>query len=250
MPGVMSKMNIPEPNPYGTLNPERLAEFEAKLGYKLPSGYREFLISCNGGKPEPYDFEVSDGADSLHHVYGLHDGPNYAQLDYAFSIYYGRMPQSMIPIADDPCGNAICIGVTGDQEGRVFFWDHEFESDDGLDHDNITSLAESFEAFCESLFAWVDPDETEIDVVVKNDDVDAMKRILESGVELEHIDEYGRTMIERAAIKNSIQIIQYLHSKGAKLRTALELAQQNAEFFPDHKKTVDLIVQLGATNET
>ena len=31
----------------------------------------------------------------------------------------------MIPIADDPFGNAICLGVRGKIFGIVFFWDHE-----------------------------------------------------------------------------------------------------------------------------
>jgi len=54
---------------------------------------------------------------------------------------------------DDPFGNAICLGVSGNHRGKVYFWDHESEPDpdewDGRVETagNVQLLADSFAAF-------------------------------------------------------------------------------------------------------
>ena len=59
-------------------------------------------------------------------------------------------------IAEAPGGNQICIAVTGEDKGKLFFWDHENERDldkNPNDFGNVYLIANSFEEFVESLFA-------------------------------------------------------------------------------------------------
>lgn len=240
-------MKIRNANRYGKLATDALERFEKTIGCVLPPEYRTFLLTYNGGKPEPADFKIgaTQGESHLHHVLGLHDGPEYLRLDRDYEVYRGRMPSSIIPIADDDCGNAVCVGIRGPHVGKVFFWDHELEAEDGESWDNVTEIAPTFSAFLASLFKWVDPTETELDRVIKSDDLEGVKTAIASGTAIEAEDEYGRTMIENAAIHNATKIIEYLFRHGAKLRNALAMAKKNAEFFPDHKRSVELLESFG-----
>ena len=146
-------MKIENANPFGTLSAERLAAFERELGGKLPASYRAFLLAYNGGKPIPCHFLISEaeGTDLLDNVYGLHDGPAYARLDAAWEVYKGRIPAALLPIADDPFGNVICLGRFGAYAGKVYFWDHELELDRRSPFGNVTLIANTFTDFLAAL---------------------------------------------------------------------------------------------------
>lgn len=234
-------------NQFGKLDERRLWNFEKRIGARLPEDYRGFLMEHNGGKPVPSDFSIStEQWTSLHHVLGLHDGHSYLSLEGDYEDYLSRMPASIIPIADDSFGNAICIGISGTEAGKVYFWDHELEGaeDEQPYFGNITLIADSFTKFLESLFEWVDPNETEILKALKKDDVARLKSLLPENADLEEEDQYGRTVIENAACANATNVIQYLYGRGAKLRNALKFAEKNAEFFEEHKRSVKLIKLL------
>ncbi len=234
-------------NQYGKLDELRLLNFEKRMGARLPNDYRNFLIEHNGGKPVPSDFSVTtEQGSGLHHVLGLHDGPSYLSLEEHYEVLLDRMPASIIPIADDSFGNAICIGIFRYEAGKIYFWDHELEGteDEQPYFGNITLIADSFTQFLDNLFEWVDPNETEIQKALKKNDVSNLKSLLPEDADLEEEDQYGRTMIENAAIHNATNIIQYLYDRGTKLRNALKFAEMNEEFFEEHKHSVELIKSL------
>lgn len=57
---------------------------------------------------------------------------------------------------DDPFGNAICLGISGNERGKVYFWDHEMEPDDDWDGrletaGNVQLIADSFTEFVAGL---------------------------------------------------------------------------------------------------
>ena len=155
-------MQVEQSNEFGPLDSARLRQFEARLGTILPEDFRAFLLAHNGGRPVPSDFLISaeEGESSLHHTYGLHDGPDYFRLDDTWESYRGRMPATLLPIADDPGGNAICIGLHGAERGRVYFWDHELE-EEAPSWRNVVEVAPSFGAFLDGLFDYDLPDEPE-----------------------------------------------------------------------------------------
>ena len=67
--------------------------------------------------------------------------------------YRKRIPVEMIPVATDPGGNIITLGITSNLRGKVYLWDHEEEVDEGEvpDYRNIYFVADSFQEFLNSL---------------------------------------------------------------------------------------------------
>jgi len=118
--------------------------------------YRQFLLRSNGGslgdKYEEVEAYVVIGS-----VGGFREGYS---LRSARSCYQGsplRIPRALPWIMDDPGCNAICLGLTGEHRGNVYFWDHDEEPYPG-DWDgrvetagNIQLLANSFTKFVASL---------------------------------------------------------------------------------------------------
>lgn len=138
-----------------------LAAFESTLGGRLPEDYRQFLVASNGGfiggslwffGPTPDGSKADAG---VHHIGGFREEPHFSLL-WSRDCYQGdglRIPRELLWIMDDPFGNAICLGLTGEHRGRVYFWDHECEPDpaewDGsvAAAGNVTLLANSFTNF-------------------------------------------------------------------------------------------------------
>lgn len=111
-----------------------IISLESVLGAQLPDTYRKFLLLHNGGHPNP-------------NVFPIHNNPsdNRGQIDYFLCIkvkdiynlptwirrYKNRIPHDLIPIAVDPGGNLICLSIMDINRGKIYFWDHEEEADDG-----------------------------------------------------------------------------------------------------------------------
>jgi hypothetical protein len=115
-----------------------LDAFEAEIEHRLPEDYRDFLIRCNGGYAAGsvvFQGPTPDGspADACpNHIGGFRD-ENYFSLQWARMCYQSdeelRIPKALLWIMDDPCGNAICIGLSGKHREHLYFWDHENEPD-------------------------------------------------------------------------------------------------------------------------
>jgi cell wall assembly regulator SMI1 len=141
---------------------EELAAFESELGAVLPDDYRSFLIATNGGYlggrlwffgPTP-DGNAADAG--IHHIGGFRKEWHFSLTEHR-DCYEGRIPHGLLCVADDPFGNAICIGLADQHRGRIYFWDHEAEPDsEGWDGQvqtagNVTLLANSFSEFVSEL---------------------------------------------------------------------------------------------------
>jgi hypothetical protein len=140
---------------YGPLKESVLVLYEKKWGYKLPEPYRDFLLSHNGGYPEPdaFNFKNKDTGSSVDRFLGIDIG-EYDNLIEYLENYKNRIPNDLFPIAHDPGGNLICICISGDNYGKIFFWDHDIEADEGElpDYSNITLISDSFEEFMNNLY--------------------------------------------------------------------------------------------------
>jgi cell wall assembly regulator SMI1 len=152
---------------------DQLEAFEAELGSRLPNDYRQFLARTNGGVIRGwYRFKGRTPRGEmwstyLHHVCGFREEPH-------FSLRFNRgcclsaesgFPHALLWIMDDPGGNGICIGLTGDQRGKVYFWIHDELPDpeawDGRveSASNVILLAESFTEFVANIGPGDDDDE-------------------------------------------------------------------------------------------
>lgn len=134
-----------------------LASIERRYG-PLPTDYRSFLNEA-GGAFFPGLARV--GGRSLGLIYG---GTAKRGLTSRVAMYDGRVPPTMIPIADGR-GDQFVLDVSGPDQGAVFHWDHHREPDvdEYLDrgvaapqellHSNLTRVARSCADFVRSI--WV-----------------------------------------------------------------------------------------------
>src|SRR5580658_1299073 len=105
---------------------DALRQFETLLGERLPEDYREFLIQCNGGYARGYvqfrgPTPEGHSADAcVNHIGGFRN-ESYFSLEASRENYQTddlRIPRELLWIADDPFGNAICLGISGEHRGR------------------------------------------------------------------------------------------------------------------------------------
>ena len=65
-------------------------------------------------------------------------------------MFKNRIPGNMCAIASSPSGNLFLLSVKGDDYGKVYFWDHEMETEPA-DYSNLTLIADSFDEFINNL---------------------------------------------------------------------------------------------------
>jgi hypothetical protein len=160
------------------VNAADLARFEAKIGQTLPGDYRQFLLESNGGRPEGNTFDVpeDDNRSEVTLFFGLRRSEKSGDLRYERSLMRDRVPEDMLPIGSDCCGNLLCLSLRLDTRGQVFFWDHELEGDEGEPptFSNLFKVGDSFKEFfdslkpfnpedvesepCEGVSVWIHPD--------------------------------------------------------------------------------------------
>jgi hypothetical protein len=133
-----------------------ITRFEAAIDAALPGDYSSFLLTYNGGKPDPDQF-----------VFRADMGPRRAILDWFLSlggdvdndieqfadILRGRIPVDCLPIAIDPGGNFILLSVSGPRRNQLLFWDHELEADEGEppSEKNVYPICTGFSTLLDSL---------------------------------------------------------------------------------------------------
>jgi hypothetical protein len=159
----------------GKLDESSLAGLEERLGYRLPTEYREFLLQHNGGKPEPNILIEADGRARVGVTKFLAGGHADCELLATRLQYRERVPSDLLPVALAEGGNLICLGVFGRRENGVYFWDHEGESGGKKPSNrNISPIAKNFTVFLDDLKlfkpedvriddkaveeAWIDPE--------------------------------------------------------------------------------------------
>lgn len=134
----------------------QIDSFEHKLKIKLPTDYREFLRTQNGGRPHPSVMQIL-GDDSrtttVAQIFALTHPVATCTVSNRLEVYNGRIPVSCIPIASDPAGNLFLIELASPNHGHVLFWDHEreVETDAQADYSNTYPVANSFTEFLQSL---------------------------------------------------------------------------------------------------
>ena len=143
---------------------EQFQKVEEQIGATLPADYASFLVEYGGSAFDkgyvsfPYLEEYAGGEIGLLNVFfGIIPGDTYDVVK-SYLRYKGRMPFNLLPIANDPGSNILCLAIYGEDEGKVYFWDHEEEDvvDEGIEpsRDNLYLVAHSFEEFINSLKIW------------------------------------------------------------------------------------------------
>lgn len=132
------------------ININEIREFEGQYVLSLPEQYIDFLLKYNGGYPEASTFKISDveGESVVNKFYGI--GDMKGNLAKVFEFLDGELPEGFISIGSDPGGNEICIGVSKEYFGKIYFWMHDMEPDEEMD--NMYFLSNSFNDFFDNLY--------------------------------------------------------------------------------------------------
>jgi hypothetical protein len=156
---------VPVDAAFDPVRERELRAIEAALGVSLPHDYREFLQTygcCSFGALVQFCSMEGDGG-PLSLFFGSKSAGCYG-LMRNIKMLQDRMPETIIPIGDDGGGNKVCLGIKGDERGKVYYWDHnnEWDEDDYLEEygmpmppeakfQNVCLVAESFEDFIQRL---------------------------------------------------------------------------------------------------
>jgi SMI1 / KNR4 family. len=144
-----------------------LIQFEIVLGIKIPEDYAAFLLKNNGGEPIPscHDVQNTKGTNigstiAIRWLYSIGGPENKPKdisevygLEWNYSVYHGRIPTDYLPVGCTGCGDILCISLSEENRGSVWFWDHEAETVPPS-YKNCYKVADSFQALLEGLFEY------------------------------------------------------------------------------------------------
>lgn len=136
------------------IGPEHVAALEQRIGQGLPGDYRQFLLDVNGGEPEVnYYPPAEDLGVSVRDFFQLGSDDRYISLETHLDVYAGRVPPDFLPVANDDGGDLICLSLRDHDYGRVYLWDHNWESNDDEPptDENLHPVAASFTEFYRGL---------------------------------------------------------------------------------------------------
>jgi cell wall assembly regulator SMI1 len=156
-------MTITLIKPQAPVTNDQINRAEEHLGIKLPADYRKFLMTSNGGRPEPDQIEVSWSEDQsrcnhwrtslVSRFLSIYDGEKANFLEYNQETFKDRIPKDTIAIAYDAGGNLILLGVGEDNIGKVLFWVKDYEVEEGEEpgYENVGFVANSLAEFLDKL---------------------------------------------------------------------------------------------------
>ena len=177
---------------------EDIIDLERKLGHKIPADYKQFLLDYNGGDPKPDCHDVQDaertmigdfiGIRSFYSIGGPENESEYIKsceetgglvkytkedwikvkecysIEWNYDCFRRRMPENFLPVGCDEGGNQVCISLYGEDEGTIWYWDHEgeiipsgwnyFLKSHEPDYSNCYKVADNFQALLDGLFEY------------------------------------------------------------------------------------------------
>lgn len=127
---------------------EEVREVEKLCGAELPASYRQFVMKYGAsGFNEYVDYRPTTpfplASSGLVHISVFYGSEDQAHEGYGLltrlKFYHGRVPDGMVPIADNGMGDQILLDTKGQDVGRIFFWDHDDERNeaDYLDDNGV-----------------------------------------------------------------------------------------------------------------
>lgn len=138
---------------YGNVNEEKVLQLEEKIGFILPSDYKEFLIKYNGGVPEikysTFTLSSLQIDIGLQVLYGLD-----IEEDLDLRTWYEEYKEDLL----DDCliiGHGLGLGfivlVNSPEVTGVYFWDNTFELETSSEEENIYKISDTFTEFIHNI---------------------------------------------------------------------------------------------------
>lgn len=143
-------------------------EYEELMDVTLPCSYKSFLIKYGACMvKDDYYFKAietmpitfDDDFYQMDIFYGVSDG----EYDWLSAVKSNRdmIGVDVIPIGDTAGGDLICLGVTPENHGNIYYWDHENEIEYSDGSQIFYLIAESFDTFIMSFIQCESDDSTE-----------------------------------------------------------------------------------------
>jgi hypothetical protein len=119
------------------LAPGEIQAVEQFIGFTLPDDYKEFIseygcahfedghVMVRSVEAPPEDLSDSEWLDFSVFLGACEQYKLARKVEFT----RGRMPDTVIPIACDYGGNLFCLGVGGEDRGKVYVWDFHNEPD-------------------------------------------------------------------------------------------------------------------------
>ena len=121
---------------------DNISRIENSYGIELPMDYKVFLSKYNGGYTPKTKFKIGKVSSDIRGFYGV--GKVKLSLE---SVYIEEwLDKRVLPIAFDSYGNHIAIGISKENQGEIFFCNHEKEQI----CENISTNLKSFIKACKS----------------------------------------------------------------------------------------------------
>lgn len=108
--------------PFRDIDLERL---QTEIGAILPPELIAFLRKHNGGHPERSVYSSPNGDEDIEVILGIGKDKEYGTIMEEYLLSRTLLHHSFIPIATNGCGDLICIGVNGENSGKIYLWLHE-----------------------------------------------------------------------------------------------------------------------------
>lgn len=131
-----------------------LNDVQKKFAFKFPNEVKEFYLEYNGGEPERYIFVDSDG--------DIFTVQKFLPIKYSnkknntIEGYLedfredGILPEWLIPFAYDPGGDIYGFSTRTEDNGAIYYWSHECDSDEDPE-DYLIKLSDSMYSFINKL---------------------------------------------------------------------------------------------------
>ena len=113
---------------FNPLTSEEIGKIEEHLGTELPETYKTFLLEIGGGGlPGFPKIQESHGESqpTIDRFFGAECEKDYWLLQNIsdWNYHHPDLSQNVIPIGEDVLGNPTCLGIKGEERGKVYFYD-------------------------------------------------------------------------------------------------------------------------------
>ena len=128
---------------------------EDSIDVKFPNDYREFLLTYNGGVPEPSCFLISNHPEEILPIqlfFGIETSSISVSIIWNFKNYRDRVPDNLLPIGCSDFNDLICLDLYENNYGHIVFWDLTGE----CGKHNLNNVYEICDSFSDFLSLLID----------------------------------------------------------------------------------------------
>lgn len=112
--------------PQTPVSEDDLSSVRRSISQTLPNDFRDWLLKHNGVAPAPSDLSLEDGRILVINCFVSFSRDDSSNVVSILETLSGRLPDGLIPIAEDHGGNYVCFKYTPTTSSPdVVLWLHE-----------------------------------------------------------------------------------------------------------------------------